>query len=218
MANIGIVGGTFDPIHNGHLLLGRQAYVEYKLDSVWYMPSGQPPHKRSRIITDARKRCDMVSLALEGEAHFSLSEFETSRAGNTYTAQTLRLLKEAYPEHVFSFIVGADSLYEIENWYHPEQVLSSVRILAAEREYPKEHLSVDRQMAYLTEKYSCDIKKLHCNELDISSEEIRRMVRCKEDIRQFVPEKVGEYIQCHHLYQEVSNESGNTQIAGKAEA
>ena len=109
MANIGIVGGTFDPIHNGHLLLGRQAYVEYKLDSVWYMPSGQPPHKRSRIITDARKRCDMVSLALEGEAHFSLSEFETSRAGNTYTAQTLRLLKEAYPEHVFSFIVGADS-------------------------------------------------------------------------------------------------------------
>lgn len=204
MANIGIVGGTFDPIHNGHLLLGRQAYEEYHLDAIWYMPSGQPPHKKSRIITDAKSRCDMVSLAIQGNNHFFLSEFETARAGNTYTAQTLKLLKEAYPEHEFSFIIGADSLYEIEHWYHPEQVLSSVTILVAEREYPKEHPSVDWQIAYLTEKYSCDIRKLHCEELDISSEEIRRMIRCGEEISEYVPEKVGEYILCRHLYQEVS--------------
>lgn len=204
MANIGIVGGTFDPIHNGHLLLGRQAYEEYHLDSIWYMPSGQPPHKKNRIITDAKIRCDMVSLAIQGNKHFLLSEFETTRAGNTYTAQTLKLLKEAYPEHEFFFIIGADSLYEIEHWYHPEQVLSSVKVLAAEREYLKEHPPVDWQIAYLAEKYSCDIRKLHCEELDISSEEIRRMVGCGEEISAFVPEKVGEYILCHHLYQEVS--------------
>lgn len=204
MANIGIVGGTFDPIHNGHLLLGRQAYEEYHLDSVWYMPSGQPPHKRSRMITDAGKRCRMVSLAIQGKRHFFLSEFETSRTGDTYTAQTLRLLKEEYPGHDFSFIIGADSLYEIEHWYHPEQVLSSVRILVAEREYSGEHPSVDRQIAYLTEKYSCDIEKLHCEELDISSEEIRGMVSRGEAIGSLVPEKVEEYILCHHLYQEVS--------------
>ncbi len=204
MANIGIVGGTFDPIHNGHLLLGRQAYEEYHLDSIWYMPSGQPPHKKSRIITDAKSRCDMVSLAIKGDEHFFLSKFETAREGNTYTAQTLKLLKEAYPEHEFFFIIGADSLYEIEHWYHPEQVLSSVIILAAEREYLKEHPSVDWQIAYLTEKYSCDIRKLHCQELDISSEEIRRMIGCREEISAFVPEKVEEYILCHHLYQEVS--------------
>ncbi|MCI9360408.1 MAG: nicotinate (nicotinamide) nucleotide adenylyltransferase [Hungatella sp.] len=204
MANIGIVGGTFDPIHNGHLLLGRQAYEEYHLDSIWYMPSGQPPHKKSRIITDAKSRCDMVSLAIKGDEHFFLSKFETAREGNTYTAQTLKLLKEAYPGHEFFFIIGADSLYEIEHWYHPEQVLSSVIILAAEREYLKEHPSVDWQIAYLTEKYSCDIRKLHCQELDISSEEIRRMIGCREEISAFVPEKVEEYILCHHLYQEVS--------------
>ena len=218
MAKIGILGGTFDPIHKGHLLLGKQAYLEYGLDMIWYMPSGQPPHKTDHWITEAKDRCAMVNLAVQDIPYFCLSEFETSREGNTYTAQTLGLLKKEYPKQEFFFILGADSLYEIERWYHPEQILSSVKILAAKREYPKEHLSVDRQMAYLTEKYSCDIKKLHCNELDISSEEIRQMVRCKEDIRQFVPEKVGEYIQCHHLYQEVSNESGNTQIAGKAEA
>ncbi len=201
MAKIGIVGGTFDPIHNGHLLLGTQAYTEYGLDSIWYMPSGHPPHKKSRAVTDAAFRCRMVTLAIKGKKHFSLSEFETSREGNTYTAQTLGLLRETYPEHIFSFIIGADSLYEIEHWYHPEQVLSSVRLLVAQREYPKEHLSVDRQIAYLTDKYSCDIKKLHCKELRVSSEEIRQMVSAGKSISDYVPREVEEYIASHHLYQ-----------------
>lgn len=213
MANIGIVGGTFDPIHNGHLLLGTQAYIEYGLDSIWYMPSGQPPHKKNHVITAANFRCDMVRLAIEGRDPFSLSEFETSREGNTYTAQTLKLLKESYPEHVFSFIIGADSLYEIERWYQPDQVLSAVRILAAEREYPKEHLSVDQQISYLSGKYFCDIKKLHCKELRVSSEEIRSMVNKGMSISEFVPKKVEEYIVSHHLYQEVSHEARNSGIA-----
>ncbi len=213
MANIGIVGGTFDPIHNGHLLLGIQAYTEYSLDSIWYMPSGQPPHKKNHVITAADSRCDMVRLAIEGREQFFLSEFETSREGNTSTAQTFTPWRETYPEHVLSFILGAESLYEIENWYHPEQVLSSVRILAAEREYPREHRTVDQQIDYLTERYSCDIKKLHCGELRVSSEELRRMVSQGESISEFVPRRVEEYIVSHHLYQEVSHEARNTGIA-----
>jgi len=114
MAEIGIMGGTFDPIHNGHLMLGRQAYEEYHLDEVWFMPSGNPPHKKDHLVTDAALRCKMVRLAIEGFPKFRLSEFEVQRTGNTYTAETLRLLHLHYPEHRFYFIVGADSLYEIE--------------------------------------------------------------------------------------------------------
>jgi nicotinate-nucleotide adenylyltransferase len=204
MAKIGILGGTFDPIHKGHLLLGKQAYLEYGLDMIWYMPSGQPPHKTDHWITEAKDRCAMVNLAVQDIPYFCLSEFETSREGNTYTAQTLGLLKKEYPKQEFFFILGADSLYEIERWYHPEQILSSVKILAAKREYPKEHLTMDQQIDYLKRKYSCDIQKLHCEEMELSSKEIRQKVREGISISDLVPREVEEYILSHHLYQEVS--------------
>ncbi len=202
MANIGIMGGTFDPIHNGHLLLGRQAYTEYGLDCIWYMPSGQPPHKKDHRITPAEDRCAMVRLAIAHEPGFQLSEFETSREGNTYTAQTLKLLHEAYPEHKFFFIIGADSLYEIEGWYHPEEVLALVPILVAEREYPHDHLTMDQQIAYLSEKYTCNIQKLHCQEIDVASADIRQALADGRSIQEFVPAAVEAYIIAHHLYQE----------------
>ena len=105
MAKIGIMGGTFDPIHNAHLILGRQAWKEYSLDEVWFMPSHIPPHKTDHQITDTNDRCEMVKLAIAEYPYFRFSDFEISRTGNTYTAQTLQLLKEAYPEHTFYFIV-----------------------------------------------------------------------------------------------------------------
>ena len=126
MARIGIMGGTFDPIHNGHLQLGRQAREEYHLEQVWFMPSGQPPHKKDHAVTDAWTRLEMVRLAIAGQKGFSLSDFEIRRPGNTYTAQTLKLLSEAYPENLFYFIIGADSLYDIEKWYRPDLVVTDV--------------------------------------------------------------------------------------------
>ena len=124
MKKIGIMGGTFDPIHSGHLMLGKQAYEEYDLDCVWYMPSRQPPHKKDHGITPAALRLEMVNLAVERTPFFSCSDFELRRKdGNTYTADTLRLLKEEYPDTEFYFIVGADSIFDIEKWYHPELVM-----------------------------------------------------------------------------------------------
>lgn len=200
MADIGIMGGTFDPVHNGHLSLARQAYEEYGLDSVWFMPSGQPPHKRDRQVTSKKDRCAMVKLAVKDEPGFVFSDFEVSREGRTYTANTLALLKEAYPSHVFHYIIGADSLYEIETWYHPELVLSAVPLLVADRKYGPDHLPLERQMAYLTGKYKADIRLIHWDGMDIASKDIRRLAARGHSIRDFVPETVEEYIKSRHLY------------------
>ena len=135
MRKIGIMGGTFDPIHNGHIMLGRQAYAEYNLDEVWYMPSGQPPHKKGRHVTESAERCHMVKLAIQDIPYFVFSDFEVRRTGkNTYTAETLALLGEKYPDVHFYFIVGADSLFEIEKWYHPEEVMARATLMAAHPE------------------------------------------------------------------------------------
>lgn len=202
MAKIGIMGGTFDPVHMGHLLLGRQAYTEYGLDSVWFMPSGQPPHKKDRHVSSTKDRCAMVQLAIEGEKGFEFSDFEVLREGNTYTAKTMALLKEAYPEHGFYYIIGADSLYEMEKWYHPEEVMASVPFLVADRKYDREHPSLKARMGDLAKRYGARIEVLHCQEVDISSEAIRKAVREGLSIARYVPEAVGQYIYEHCLYQD----------------
>ncbi|MDO5551244.1 MAG: nicotinate-nucleotide adenylyltransferase [Lachnospiraceae bacterium] len=201
MAKIGIMGGTFDPIHNGHLMLGRQALEEYQLDQIWFMPSGQPPHKKDHPVTDADIRCEMVRLALLGQPGFIFSDFEIRRPGNTYTAQTLALLHQEYPQHEFYFIVGADSLYEIEGWYEPERIMSQTVILAAGREYEGIHRSLKGQMNYLKEKYGAQIEYLHCREMDISSEEIRSLTAEGQSVKALVPEAVFAYMEKNHLYQ-----------------
>ncbi len=201
MAKIGILGGTFDPIHNGHILLGQQAYEEYRLDQIWFMPSGTPPHKRDHKVTEGAQRRDMVMLAIEGVPYFSYSDFELKRPGNTYTAQTLRLLREAFPGDRFYFIVGADSLYQIEHWYHPEQVLANATLLVASREYEEEHRSLDQQIAYLTVRFGAQILKLHCDEVDISSAGLRQMAAQGLDICPYVPPAVADYICAKGLYQ-----------------
>lgn len=201
MARIGIMGGTFDPIHNGHIMLGRQAKEEYELDQIWFMPSGQPPHKTDRKVTDAETRWAMAKLALNGQESFVLSDFEIRRPGNTYTAQTLTLLKETYPEHDFYFIIGADSLYEIERWYEPQRVMGQTVLLVAGREYDKEHRSLQKQIHYLEETYHARIRKLHCDRMDLSSEELRGMAAAGKSLEGLVPEAVAEYIKHHHLYE-----------------
>ena len=203
MGKVGIMGGTFDPVHNGHLMLGEQAYKEYSLKEVWYMPSGHPPHKKSRKVTEPAIRLAMTKLAMKAHEGFVCSNFEVKRTGYTYTAQTLRLLHEAYPEHSFYFIIGADSLYEIESWYEPDQVLAQAVILTAQREYEEADRSMDRQIAYLASKYGADIRTLHCGEMDISSAELRRMVAMGQSITDYVPEEVAAYISAHGLYQEL---------------
>ncbi len=201
MSKIGIMGGTFDPIHNGHLRLARQAYYEYRLDFVWFMPSGHPPHKKDHQITDSAVRCQMVEAAIAGYPYFCCSDFEVKRSGDTYTAQTLQLLRQEYPNEEFYFIIGADSLYEIENWYHPEKVMEQAILLVAGRHYQKSHKSMTEQIAYLKEKYGAAIYLLHCDIYDVASAQIRSMISEGISVQAYVPDPVFRYIREHHLYQ-----------------
>ncbi len=200
MKRIGIMGGTFDPVHNGHLLLGKQAYEEYGLDEIWYMPSHIPPHKKDRTITASEDRIEMLNLALKDLPYCVLSEFEMKREGNTYTAHTLALLKEAYPENEFYFIIGADSLFQIERWYHPEQVMALTTLMVSGREYDEAERTFDEQIAYLTKKYGAKILPLHNEEVDIASADIRKSISEGRDISQDVPKEVEQYIRDHGLY------------------
>lgn len=200
MGKIGIMGGTFDPIHNGHLFLGKLAYEEYGLDEVWYMPSGQPPHKRDHVVTQSGIRLRMTKLATKGRKGFICSDFEVRQAGNTYTAQTLELLRKEYPIHTFYFIIGADSLYEIETWYQPERIMAQAIILVASRHYEEAGRSIKKQIAYLLEKYHGDIRQIHGEEIDISSARLRQMVANGAIIKPYVPLQVDKYIREKRLY------------------
>ena len=202
MKKIGIMGGTFDPIHRGHLMLGQQAYEEYKLDSVWYMPSRQPPHKKDHPVTPSAARCAMIDAAIAPYPYFVRSDFELDRAGgNTYTADTLRLLKEMYPDITFYFIMGADSVMDIEKWYRPEYVMSAVTLMAADRECEQKKRSLDEQIEYLSRRYGAHILRLHCMELDVASADIRERIRSGQPVADLIPNGVLKYIRENHLYE-----------------
>lgn len=200
MAKIGLMGGTFNPIHNGHLALGKQALSEYHLDAVWFMPSGTPPHKAAEVLP-GEIRSEMVRLAVENIEGLEFSDFELRREGKTYTAETLKLLDEAYPEHTFYFMMGADSLFEIETWYHPELILGHIPILVAGRNYSRNPaLSLEEHITYLRNKYGAEIYVLHCPIVDIASKDIRKLVDDGISVEDIVPAKVAAYIREHGLY------------------
>ncbi|MCD8122293.1 MAG: nicotinate-nucleotide adenylyltransferase [Clostridiales bacterium] len=210
MARIGIMGGTFDPIHVGHLSVAEQARSEYELDEIWFMPSGTPPHKKDHPITDAKDRCAMVQLAIAPYPSFRFSDFEVRRPGNTYTAQTLKLLCEAYPQHEFFFIIGEDSFYELQTWYHPEEIMNRVTLLVAGRAYRKPHISPENQLHFLKERFHADIRFLHFEEIDISSQDLRRMEGNGRNTIRYIPESVENYIMEHGLYRNAVRTGANT--------
>lgn len=201
MKQVGIFGGTFDPIHFGHLALAREAKIEGELEAVWFMPAVSPPHKQGKQITPYEDRLKMTELAIQGQDGFLSSDFERRREGEAYTYRILQDLREYYPQAEFSFILGADSLWEIEDWKHPEKILSMARIIAAPREYTKKHNTLEEQAGYLTKKYSTrGILLLHAREIPISSSMIREMLQRGEDAGEYLPQKVEAYIHSKKLY------------------
>lgn len=197
---IGIMGGTFDPVHNGHLMLGRYARDLFALDEIWFMPNGNPPHKENDSIESLTKhRVEMVRRAITGEKNFVLQLYEVNRKEVNYSYLTMEHFKEEYPEDEFYFIIGADSLFALERWVKPERLLKTCVILAAYRD-GKKTSEMEEQISYLNEKYNADIRLLRTPDVDISSSDIRQMLKEGKSIDEMVPNVVCKYIEEQHLF------------------
>ena len=201
---IGIMGGTFDPIHIGHLLLGEFAYEDFGLDEIWFLTNGNPPHKDTPAGADEQKdalshRVEMVKRAIEGVPYFRLNLSEAVTDRHSYTYETMQKFNRLYPDDKFFFILGADSLFSIEQWKYFREIFPTCTILAAMRD-DKDADEMKRQIRYLCDRYGADIKLLQAPLVEISSTTIRRRAADGKSVRYMVPDAVGEYITKHNLY------------------
>jgi len=201
MKKIGIMGGTFNPIHNGHLLLAQWALEAEQLDEIWFMPTGISYSKEYFNVLPGEERLRMVELAIEDNSYFSVSDLELRRDGYTYTYETLEALKSYHPDDDFYFIMGADCLYTFENWKKPEYILQNCTLLAAVRgDVVWEDLELKKND--LVERLGGKIKLFPFINYEISSTEIRNRIKTNKEIRYLVPEAVREYITQKGFYHE----------------
>lgn len=197
---IGIMGGTFNPIHHGHLLLAERAYHQFGLDKVLVMPTKNTYYKKMPDNVTEEQRIDMIKLAIADNDHFELSLEEINREGITYTYETLLNLTRDNPDCEYYFIMGADSLYHIESWYMVEKIFEMATILVAARGVGTSSV-LDSQIEYVQSKYDAVIEKLYAPIMEISSNDIRKRVQNGESIRYLLPQNVVQYIEEHHVYE-----------------
>lgn len=197
MRKIGILGGTFDPIHCGHIVIARYALEQYGLDEVWFMTGGNPPHKRNSQVTDAVIRHKMVELAIDGENDFIPFDYEVYKQTYSYTAETLTELKEKYPDIEFYFIIGEDSLNDLPKWYRPDIIVSKCIILT----YPRASCSeIESMISDRCEYLNADIRLIRAPLMGVSSSEIRKRIANGKSVYGLVPDIVNEYIKDNNLY------------------
>jgi nicotinate-nucleotide adenylyltransferase len=197
-AAIGVLGGSFDPIHIGHLILAQEACEQLGLACVYFVPAGQPPHKLDRQQTPVAQRVAMTELAIAGNAAFRLSRVDADRPGPHYTVDMIRILKGQFsPASEIYFLMGFDSLVELPTWYRPADLLASCRLVALTRpnidiDWP----ALEGRLPGIRER----VTLIDMPELEIASHDLRRRVAAGRSIRYMVTEPVAEYIAQHGLY------------------
>ncbi|HJG48650.1 MAG TPA: nicotinate-nucleotide adenylyltransferase [Facklamia tabacinasalis] len=186
---IGILGGTFNPPHLGHLLMAEQVGNQLELDEVWFMPTAKPPHAPGKTTIASQHRVQMIQLAIENNPLFKVQPYEIHRGGVNYTVDTMRHFVETYPESDFYFIIGSDSANDLSTWKQIDELVQLVQFVGVRRpgEFPYQGqypiLWVDSPL------------------IELSSTEIRLRVYLEQSIRYQVPSKVEAYIQKHKLYE-----------------
>lgn len=205
---IGIFGGTFNPIHIGHIAMAKAALEQLKLEKVLFLPAKNPPHKTSQEITDEKLRCEMCKLAIKDYDYFEFSDFEIKRDGLSYSAVTLTLLQEIFTEkygknnYEICFIIGADSFYDIEKWYKPEIVLTNCHLIVAPRSDEREETtSLEAHRTYLVSKYKAKITLIKAALVNVSSSEIRQSFKEHKPLKEFLNPEVYNYIIEAKLYE-----------------
>jgi nicotinate-nucleotide adenylyltransferase len=199
----GVFGGSFDPVHLGHLILAEQSRAQARLDQVLFVPAARPPHKQAVTLTPFAQRVEMLSLAISGHPAFQISEIEKDRPGPSYTVDTLAELKTLHPDVELFLLVGTDMARDLPSWYQPARILelSSLVIVGrpgSDRFSPAEI----EQSLTLPEGKSLDFQQVQSPLIEISGRDIRRRVGEGDTIRYLVPRAVEIYIQDKQLYKQ----------------
>ena len=208
---VGILGGTFDPIHTGHLILAEEACEAFSLDYVLIMPNGNPPHKAGQVHASMEQRTRMAELAVADNPHLRVSDFEKTPQDYHYTYETLEFLAERNPDTEYYFILGADSLMLFHTWKEPQRICDSCAILAAVRDGMRP-LELESWIEALNKRFGARIYPLSTTNIDISSNLIREKVQNHRSIRYYVPGPVEEYIYKEGLYQPGKEKGANEEL------
>lgn len=201
MRKIGIFGGTFDPVHLGHLILAEQAREQARLDEVWFVPAPRPPQKDGEAITRFDARVEMLSIAIAGHPAFRVSEVEKDRAGPSYTVDTLAMLHRHHPMDTFYLLLGGDSLADLPLWRDPAGIVEQATLVVMAR--PGSKLMTAEGLARrIGRDKPLSLKVVEAPLIDISSRDLRRRVREGRGIRYMTPRGVEAYIHEKKLYRE----------------
>ncbi|MYL46645.1 nicotinate-nucleotide adenylyltransferase [Virgibacillus halodenitrificans] len=186
MKHVGILGGTFDPPHLGHMIIAQEVQLSLNLDEVWFIPSHTPPHKNT-TKTNAEDRVNMVKLAVQGNAYFKVNTIEIDRFGKSYTFDTIKELNKEYPRCTFYFIIGADMVEYLPKWNRIDQLIKLVQFVG-----------VKRPGFSLISTYP--VIEVEVPQIDISSTFIRNRIKNNQPFSYFTPEGVTNYIKEKRLY------------------
>lgn len=193
------MGGTFNPIHIGHLIIAERAREQFDLEEVLFMPCGMPYMKDTSELLPSDIRAEMVSLAIKDNPFFALSTIEIEKKGSTYTYETLEQLRDENTNTEYYFILGADSLWTISDWKEPERIFTNCHVLAAVRD-DKSAQDMEKQIKFLKNKFNAQISLLKTGQIEISSSTIRDSIKKETSIRYLVPNTVYDYIIKNELY------------------
>lgn len=197
---IGIFGGTFDPIHYGHLTIGQLALEVCQLDELYFVPAGNPPHKASQNVTEAIHRLTMVKMAVSSHSQFRVCDYEINRKNPSYSMHLLTSFREQFPEDELYLVMGADSFLELELWYHYQELFSLVHMVVMDRE-GSDTLSLEEKANHYKRDYQADITLITGICLDVSSSMLRQRVRNHLSLTHLTTENVVRYIDEEQLYQ-----------------
>ena len=210
---LGLFGGTFDPVHFGHLLLAERCREECRLDQVWFIPAGNPPHKTGELISPGSQRAELLEFAIAGHPQFSVNRMELAREGRSFTVETLRELASQDPDRELFFLIGADSLADLPLWRDPAGIARLATIVAVNRgDRPLPPLESLRSQ--LGDAVMSRIQMVAMPGIDLSATDIRRRAREGKSIRFMTPRACEVYIEQHGMYRGAATTvSGNAASA-----
>lgn len=196
---IGLFGGTFNPIHTGHLIISEYIRANFPLDKVIFIPSGDPPHKDKKELIEASHRFEMTKLAIKSNPYFEVSDIELKRKGKSYSTDTIDQLKSIMPKDELYFIIGGDILDELINWKDIKGIFKKINFILIGRDGVEDNKILKKIDEY-KEEYNAMIYYMKGPEIDISSTLIRELIEDEKSIKYLVPKEVEEYIIDHKLY------------------